>query len=87
IKALIDSGCQTTCINKTFVEKHWLKVKPLKETVELLNADGSRNKNGETMKIALLDINLDGHKEMMEPLVTNLGDKELILGHDWLIMH
>ncbi|PFH44735.1 hypothetical protein AMATHDRAFT_11025 [Amanita thiersii Skay4041] len=23
----------------------------------------------------------------MEPLVTNLGDKELILGHDWLIMH
>ncbi|SJL17958.1 uncharacterized protein ARMOST_21529 [Armillaria ostoyae] len=57
-KALVDSGCTSSAINKTFVQKHRLDTRKAAVPITVYNAD-----------------------------VTDLGSKDLYLGHDWLKRH
>ena len=41
MKALIDSGCTGSCINKEFVEKHGLNMIKLPKSIPVFNTDGS----------------------------------------------
>ncbi|SJL00107.1 uncharacterized protein ARMOST_03419 [Armillaria ostoyae] len=55
--------------------------------IPVYNADGSRNKAGEITTYAELRLKIGGHSERIDLAVTDLGSKEIFLGHDWLVRH
>ena len=52
---------------------------------EVFNAD--RTKNREVTKVAPLEIEINGHKETLEAVVTDLNSIDMFLSHDWLVKH
>jgi predicted aspartyl protease len=45
-KALLDSGCTGSAINKKFVKKHGISTKKVARSILIYNADGTKNKAG-----------------------------------------
>ena len=39
------------------------------------------------MKVALLEVKINRHKEYIEVVVTDLNGIDMFLGHDWLVKH
>ena len=85
IKALVDSGCTYTGINKQLVKDKRIQTKVIDFSFEVFNTDGT--KNGEVTKVAPLEIEINGYKETLEAVVTDLDGTDMFLGHDWLIKH
>jgi len=38
-------------------------------------------------RVAPLEIEINGHKEQLEAMVTDLNEMDMFLGHDWLVKH
>ena len=85
VKALLDSGCTHTGINEQLVKDKRIQTKVIDFSFKVFNADGT--KNGEVTKVALLEIEINGHKEILEAVVTDLDGMDMFLGHDWLVKH
>ena len=85
VKALVDSGCTYTGINKQLVKDKKIPTKPIDFSFKVFNTDGT--KNGEVTKVAPLEIKINGHTEQLEAAVTDLDRTDMFLGHDWLIKH
>ena len=85
VKALVDSGCTHTGINKQLVKKKRIQMKLINFSFEVFNAD--KMKNGEVTKVALLEIEINGHKETLEAAVMDLDGMNMFLKHDWLVKH
>jgi len=85
VKALVDSGCTYTEIDKQLVKDKKIQTKLINFSFEVFNADGT--KNGEVTKVASLEIEINGHKETLEAAVTDLNRMDMFLGHDWLVKH
>jgi len=85
IKALVDSGCTYTGIDKQLVKKKRIQTKPINFSFKVFNVD--RTKNGEVTKVAPLEIEINGYKEQLEAAVIDLNGTDMFLGHDWLIKH
>ena len=85
VKALVDSGCTHTEINKQLVKNKRIQTKSINFSFEVFNADGT--KNGEVTRVAPLEIEINGHKETLEAAVTDLDGMDIFLGHDWLVKH
>ncbi|SJL12751.1 uncharacterized protein ARMOST_16182 [Armillaria ostoyae] len=86
-KALIDSGCTGSSIHCDFVKKHGIPIQKTASSIPVYNADGSRNKAGEITTYAELRLKIGDHSERIDLTVTDLGSKEIFLGHDWLVRH
>jgi len=80
LKALVDSGCTYTEINKQLVKNKRIQTKPINFSFKVFNTD--RTKNREMTKVVSLEIKVDGHKEQLEAAVTNLNRTDMFLGHD-----
>ena len=61
IKTLIDSGCTHTGINKQLVKDKKIQTKPINFSFEVFNVD--RTKNGEVIRVVLLEVKINRHKE------------------------
>ena len=61
IKALVDSGCTHTVIDKQLVKDKRIQTKPMNFSFEVFNAD--KTKNREVTRVAPLEIEINGHKE------------------------
>ena len=85
VKALVDSGCTHTGINEQLVKDKKIKTKPINFAFEVFNADGT--KNGEVTKVAPLEIEINGYKEQLNTVVTDLDGIDMFFGHDWLVKH
>ncbi len=83
-KALLDSGCTRSTINCTYVREHWLETRKAAAPIPIYNADGTRNKEGNITKFVELQMTIRGHSERIDLAVTELGKKDIYLGHDWL---
>ncbi|SJL15094.1 uncharacterized protein ARMOST_18576 [Armillaria ostoyae] len=86
-KALLDSGCTGSSIHHDVVKKYGIPVQKTASPIPVYNADGSRNKAGEITTYAELRLKIGGHSERIDLAVTDLGSKEIFLGHDWLVRH
>jgi hypothetical protein len=86
-KALLDSGCEGSCIDTKAVEKYQLPVSKLHHPIPVYNADGSRNLAGSVTGFVTIQIRIGAHIERIDLGVTNLGTSEIFLGHDWLKKH
>jgi len=85
VKALVDSGCIHTEIDKQLVKNKRIQTKPINFSFEVFNAD--RMKNGEVTRMVPLEIEINGYKEQLEAAVTDLDGTDMFLGHNWLVKH
>jgi len=85
VKALVDSRCTHTGIDKQLVKDKRIQTKSIDFSFEVFNAD--RTKNEEVTKVAPLEIEINEHKETLEAAVMDLNGTDMFLGHDWLIKH
>ena len=85
VKALVDSRCTHTGINKQLVKNKNIQTKKIDFSFEVFNVD--RTKNGEVTKVAPLEVEINGHKETLEVAVMDLDGMDIFLGHNWLVKH
>ncbi|SJL05370.1 uncharacterized protein ARMOST_08737 [Armillaria ostoyae] len=86
-RGLVDSGCTSSAINRAFVQKHHLDTVKTAIPIIVYNADGSRNKGGDITEYVEVRLTIGNHEERIDLAVTDLGVKDLYLGHDWLKRH
>ncbi len=82
--ALVDSGCTSSAINRSFVEKHNILTHATATPIPVYNADRTRNQGGSITKYAEICITIGDHAERIDLAITELGDKQIFLSHDWL---
>ena len=85
VKALVDSRCTYTGINKQLVKDERIQMKSIDFSFEVFNTDGTKNR--EVTKVAPPEIKINGHKETLEAVVTDLDGMDMFLEHDWLVKH
>ena len=81
----MDSGCTHTGIDEQLVKDKKIQTKKIDFSFEVFNADGTKNR--EVTKVAPLEVEINGHKEILEAAVTDLDRTDMFLGHDWLVKH
>ena len=82
---MVDSGCTYTRINKQLVKEEQIKIKPADIAFKVFNTD--RTKNREVTWFALLEVEINRHKEQINTEVTDLNSINMFLGHNWLVKH
>jgi len=85
VKALVDSGCTHTGINKQLVKDKRIQTRPINFSFEVFNVNGT--KNGEVTRVVPLEVKINRYKEQLEAAVIDLNGMEMFLGHDWLVKH
>ncbi|KAF9801706.1 hypothetical protein IEO21_10049 [Rhodonia placenta] len=84
---MVDSGATTKFINKRFITKNKVQTQKLKEPIPLYNIDGTLNKDGSILEVAILQMQVGDHVEKMVFMVTDIGPEDVIVGLDWLREH
>jgi len=79
-KALVDSGCTHTGIDKQLVKEKRIQTKLINFSFEVFNTN--RTKNGEMIRVVPLEIEINGYKKQLEAAVTDLNRTDMFLGHD-----
>ena len=87
IPALLDSGANTTFIDKAVTEQLGLTLEALANPIRVFNVDGSCNSAGDITHAVNITVDCLGHREELHAEVTNLGKNSLILGYTWLKKH
>jgi len=80
IKALVDSRCIHTGINKQLVNNKRIQMKPIDFSFKVFNAD--RTKNGEVTRVVPLEIIINSYKEQLEAAVMDLDRTDMFLGYE-----
>lgn len=81
---MVDSGATALFIDHSFVTLHRINTFPLRQSIRLLNIDGSDNSAGQLTHFARLRMRVDGFDQWTDFLVTNLGGDSVVLGLPWL---
>ena len=87
VDALLDSGATRCFVDKSWALDRRLLLSKLVKPVPVLNADGTRNQEGNITHYVLLTVGIGKHTEKLWCAVTCLGKVPLILGHTWLRKH
>ena len=85
MKALVDSRCTHTGIDEQLVKNKRIQIKSINFSFKVFNTDRMRNE--EVIRVAPLEIKINGHKEQLEAAVTDLNRMDMFLGYDWLVKH
>ncbi len=85
--ALVDSGCTSSAINQAFVEKYNIPTHATAAPIPVYNADGTHNQGGSITQYAEIRLIIGDHVERIDLAVTELSDRQIFLGHDWLARH
>ncbi len=80
VKALVDSSCMHIGITKQLVKDKRIQIKAINFSFEVFNADETKNK--EVTKMAPLEIEINGHKKILEAAVTDLDGTDIFLGYN-----
>ncbi len=67
--------------------KHNLDTKKALIPIPVYNADGTCNQGGDITEFIELSMTIGEHHERIDLAITNLGKKDIYLGHDWLKHH
>ncbi len=52
--------------------------------IPVYNANGTKNSGGAITKYAEICLTIGDHAEWIDLAVTELGNRQIFLGHDWL---
>jgi len=81
----VDSRCTYIGIDEQLVKNKRIQTRPINFSFKVFNID--RMKNGEVIKVALLEIEINRYKEQLKATVMDLNSMDMFLGHDWLVKH
>lgn len=84
---MVDSSATNLFINCQFISANCVATKQLNKEIPLYNINGSKNQAGFITEFAELTMEINGHKEKAQFLVTELGPEDVILGITWLRQH
>src|SRR6202048_313532 len=87
VKALLDSGCTSTSIDRKFVAENKINTYSLPRPIPVRNADGTSNRAGDITKFVVMRMIIEEHEELRTMLVTDLGKTAMFIGYDWLNEH
>ena len=83
--AMIDSGATGLFLNSTYAHRHRMITRPLLQPIKLYNIDGSPNRAGSITHSIRLMTQVDRNApQLLEFLITDLGNEDVILGLPWL---
>ena len=86
-EALVDSGATTNFIDKDFVKRNNLVTNKLATPYDVNNVDGTPNRAGQITEYVRAYVEIGTHKTTHYLFVTNLGDKEMMIGYTYLYNH
>ena len=86
IEALLDSGATATYISRSFVEDHAISQQKLNGTIYAYNADDTINSTAITHRAKFTCL-IRGHISTEWFFVTDIGNKDMIIGMTWLRSH
>jgi hypothetical protein len=75
----------TTSISDRLVRENKINTIKLPRAIMALNADGTIN--GKITDVVQIKIKIQDHEEILELAVSNIGKKDVFIGHDWLMHH
>jgi predicted aspartyl protease len=84
---MVDSGATNTFISQEFVQANKVRTLTLRKPIPLYNVDGSHNSAGSITEYVELRVDIEGHQETVQFLVTDLGSEDVIMGITWLRKH
>ena len=84
-KALIDSECTYTEINKQLVKKEQIKIESINRLFKVFNID--KTKNRKVIRFVLLELEINRHTEKINVAVIDLNSMNMFLEYDWLFKH
>src|SRR6266702_3204170 len=84
IKALVDSGATDCFMSEKFIRQMKLGKRPLQKPRKIWNIDNMANQAGRITHYITLDIQTGGIRKTIQFLVTNIGNKDIILGYPWM---
>ncbi|KAJ6459184.1 hypothetical protein C8R47DRAFT_994756, partial [Mycena vitilis] len=79
IKALLDNGCTTTCMDRGYAEAEGYELKELDKPIKASNADGSENTQGNITHYTELIMTIGPHVERQRFLITGLGKARVFI--------
>ncbi len=85
--ALVDSGCTSSTINRSFFKQHNIPTHATAAPIPVYNADRSRNQGGSITQCTEIHLTIRDHAERIDLAITELGEKQIFHGHDWLAQH
>jgi len=85
VKALVDSRYTHMEIDEQLVKNKRIQTRPINFSFKVFNTDEMKNRK--VTKVALLEIEINRHKEQLKATVMNLNNMDMFLGHDWLVKH
>ena len=83
-KALVDSGATDNFIHPTFAKRLGLTMTPLERPKKIYNINNTSNKSGSITHSLELKVTTKGVKKVMRFLVTDIENKDILLGYPWL---
>jgi hypothetical protein len=83
-QVLVDSGTTDNFISSKLLKRMKIGALDLKHQKVIWNIDGTQNKSGMITRYADLQVLCGDKMEVMQFLVTNLGEDEIVLGYPWL---
>ncbi|CAK5267057.1 unnamed protein product [Mycena citricolor] len=87
VKALLDSGCSTCCIDTDYARAEKLDIQELPQPIVAGNADNTKNISGRITHYIDLRMRIGPHVETRTFLLTCLGKARIFIGLDWLTEH
>ncbi len=86
-EALVDSGATSLFIDKHYVEKNHLVTNKLATPYDVKNADGTPNVAGQIKEYVRAYMEIGTHKTVHYLFVTQLGDRDIMIGYSYLYKH
>jgi hypothetical protein len=86
-EALVDSGATTNFIDKEFVKQKNLATHKLASPYKVINADGTPNRAGQINEYVRAYVEIGDHKSTHYLFVTQLGNKDMMIGYSYLYKH
>ncbi|CAK5277054.1 unnamed protein product [Mycena citricolor] len=87
VKALLDSGCSTCCIDTDYARAEKLDIQELLQPIVARNANNTENISGRITHYVDLRMKIGPHVETRTFLLTCLGKARIFIGLDWLTEH
>jgi hypothetical protein len=87
VKGLIDSGASFQFLDARFMAENQIPTLQLPQPMPVYNVDGTENQAGAITQVVDAVFHVENHSEHTLFTVTDLGDQQMILGHNWLTSH
>ncbi|CAK5283828.1 unnamed protein product [Mycena citricolor] len=87
VKALLDSGCSTCCIDTNYAQAERLDIQELPQPIVACNANNTKKISSQITHYIDLRMRIDPHVKTCTFLLTCLGKAQIFTGLDWLTEH